>query len=60
LPIGPGGGSVAAVLPGLDVTLQRRPVAHPVRQRCYGASGEDKALSPLESKLTGVPHAAAE
>src|SRR5215217_5950477 len=27
-----GGGSVAAVPPGLDVAFQRRPVAHPVRQ----------------------------
>src|SRR3954451_19368908 len=32
LPIGPGGGGVAAVLPSLDVALQRRPVTHPVRQ----------------------------
>src|SRR4051812_44550443 len=30
LPIGPGGGGVAPVLPGLDVALQRRLVAHPV------------------------------
>src|SRR4051794_15526370 len=32
LPIGPGGGGVAPVLPGLDVALQRRPVTHPVGQ----------------------------
>src|SRR3954454_15310583 len=32
LPIGPCGGGVAAVLPGLDVALQRRPITHPVWQ----------------------------
>src|SRR4051794_26476876 len=32
LPIGSGGGGVAAVLPGPDMALQRRPVTHPVRQ----------------------------
>src|SRR4051794_32075713 len=32
LPLGPGGGGVTPVPPGLDVALQRRPVAHPVRQ----------------------------
>jgi hypothetical protein len=29
------------------------------RKRCYGASGEDKASSSLET-TDGVPHAAAE
>src|SRR4051794_21200225 len=32
LPVGPGGGGVAPVLPSLDVALQRRPIAHPVGQ----------------------------
>src|SRR3954471_10763320 len=32
LPIGLGGGSVAPMLPGVDVALQRRPVAHPIRE----------------------------
>src|SRR3954462_8851286 len=32
LPIGPGSGGVAPLSPGLDVALQRRPVADPVRQ----------------------------
>src|SRR4029077_1811863 len=31
----------------------------PTRKRCYGASGEDKASSSLET-TDGVPHAAAE
>jgi hypothetical protein len=30
-----------------------------VHKRCYGASGEDKASSSLET-TDGVPHAAAE
>jgi hypothetical protein len=33
--------------------------ARPGVQRCYGASGEDKASSSLET-TDGVPHAAAE
>src|SRR5689334_11300156 len=32
LPIGPDGGGVTPVLPSVDVALQRRPVADPVRQ----------------------------
>src|SRR5215207_8963466 len=32
LPIGPGGGGIAAVPPSLDVALQRCPVSNPVRQ----------------------------
>jgi hypothetical protein len=34
-------------------------VVHFFCQRCYGASGEDKASSSLET-TDGVPHAAAE
>src|SRR3569833_1034330 len=32
LPLGPDGGSIAPVLPGVDVALPRRLIAHPVRQ----------------------------
>jgi hypothetical protein len=32
LPIGPDSGSIAPMLPGVDMALQRRPLAHPVRQ----------------------------
>src|ERR1041385_5076507 len=32
LPVGPDSGSVAPMLPGVDMTLQRRPVTHPVGQ----------------------------
>src|SRR5215210_4774825 len=54
LPIGPGSGGVAPVLPGLDVALQRRPVADPVRQ--VAAEGAQLNLGHVQPRavLGGV------
>src|ERR1051325_656155 len=48
LPIDPDGCGVAPVLPGLDVALQRRPVADPVRQ--VAAEGAQLDLGPIQPR----------
>src|SRR3954452_15454847 len=46
LPLGPGSGGCAPMLPSLDVALQHRPVAHPVRQ--VAAEGAQLDLGHVE------------
>src|SRR3954469_12612479 len=57
LPIGLGGGGVAPMLPGLDVTLQRRPVADPVRQSLprRRPGSRPRALNSISAILSQEP-----
>src|SRR3712207_4567583 len=57
LPIGPDGGIIAPVLPGLDVALQRCSVARPVRQSLprRRSGSRPRALSSISAMFSHEP-----
>src|SRR4029079_9015815 len=57
LPIGPDSGSVAPMLPGVDVALQRRPVADPIRQSLprRRPGSRSRALSSISAMFSQEP-----